>query len=248
MTLLLSYQEPIFEGRFLRRYKRFFIDVENEFGDVVTLHNPNTGSMRGLLNVGARVLYSYQGEMTKAGKPRVLQYTCEAIENEAKTCFVNVQTHRTNIFALAAVQAGLIIQKQHGDVIRTEVVYGQNSRIDILIEREHTQKEFIEVKNTSLVEQGCAYFPDSVSIRGQKHLHELKEQVLLGYGARMLFVVPRTDAQGFLPAKDIDKDYAEIFWDAYKSGVKVSVAVAEITKQGWFYRGELPLFANTDGS
>ena len=47
---------PTLQGRFLRRYKRFFADVELDDGSVITAHCPNTGSMLGCLEEGRRAV------------------------------------------------------------------------------------------------------------------------------------------------------------------------------------------------
>ena len=36
-------------GKFIKRYKRFFVDVQLDSKKIVTAHCPNTGSMMGLL-------------------------------------------------------------------------------------------------------------------------------------------------------------------------------------------------------
>ena len=37
------------KGKFIKRYKRFFVDVQLDSKEIVTAHCPNTGSMMGLL-------------------------------------------------------------------------------------------------------------------------------------------------------------------------------------------------------
>ncbi len=59
------------------------------------------------------------------------------------------------------------------DRIRSEVKYGENSRIDILLE-DNSKKTYIEIKNCTLMEEGIGYFPDAITSRGLKHLHELQ--------------------------------------------------------------------------
>jgi sugar fermentation stimulation protein A len=41
------------QGRLLKRYKRFFADIETADGSLVTAHCPNTGSMLNCLQEGA---------------------------------------------------------------------------------------------------------------------------------------------------------------------------------------------------
>ena len=51
----MQFDPPLEEGRLLRRYKRFFADVETASGETLTIHCPNTGSMRHCMSEGARV-------------------------------------------------------------------------------------------------------------------------------------------------------------------------------------------------
>ena len=52
----VRFDPPLTRGRLLRRYKRFFVDVELEGGRTVTAHCTNTGSLTGCLREGAPVL------------------------------------------------------------------------------------------------------------------------------------------------------------------------------------------------
>ena len=65
---------PLIEGVFIKRYKRFLADIELESGEVVTVHCANTGPMKGLLTKGAKVRIS----MSPSPK-RKLPYTWEQI-------------------------------------------------------------------------------------------------------------------------------------------------------------------------
>ena len=53
----MIFTTPLIRGKFIKRYKRFFadIDVNNK---IVTAHCPNTGSMMGLLKIGNEVWLS----------------------------------------------------------------------------------------------------------------------------------------------------------------------------------------------
>ena len=47
----MKFTNSLIKGKLIRRYKRFFTDIEVN-NKIVTAHCPNTGSMQGLLNKG----------------------------------------------------------------------------------------------------------------------------------------------------------------------------------------------------
>ena len=53
----MNFKNTLITGEFIKRYKRFFVDIKIN-NKTVTAHCPNTGSMMGLLNQGNKVYYS----------------------------------------------------------------------------------------------------------------------------------------------------------------------------------------------
>ena len=47
----MNFENKLIPGVFIKRYKRFFVDVKIN-GKIVVAHCPNTGSMKGLLDEG----------------------------------------------------------------------------------------------------------------------------------------------------------------------------------------------------
>ncbi|MGA1055233.1 MAG: DNA/RNA nuclease SfsA, partial [Pseudohongiellaceae bacterium] len=54
-------EPPLQPARLIKRYKRFLADVELPDTSSITLHCPNTGSMKNCLYPGNRVWYSDSG-------------------------------------------------------------------------------------------------------------------------------------------------------------------------------------------
>ena len=66
----MNFENKLIPGLFIKRYKRFFVDVKVG-NKIVTAHCPNTGSMQGLLNRNNSVLISKStnpNRKLKAGK------------------------------------------------------------------------------------------------------------------------------------------------------------------------------------
>ena len=84
----MTSKNTFLNGILIKRYKRFFADVQLD-NNVVTAHCPNTGSMMGLLDAGNKVLLSKSDN-----EKRKLKYTLEVIK--LKKSHVGVNTHRTN--------------------------------------------------------------------------------------------------------------------------------------------------------
>ena len=212
----MKFQSKLIKGKLIKRYKRFFIDVNTENG-VVTAHCPNTGSMKGLLDTDNIVWLS------KTNNPkRKLKFTWELVmDNKSKT-LVGINTQSPNKIVHEALLNNILKNFKGYEKIRKEVKYGNNSRIDFLLEGKENNPCFIEVKNVHYCpENGLAKFPDSVTSRGQKHLNELIEVKNQGNRAVMLYIVQREDCAKFGLASEIDPDYYELFKKALKKGVEV---------------------------
>ncbi|PPR09916.1 MAG: Sugar fermentation stimulation protein A [Proteobacteria bacterium] len=210
----MKFQDKLIKGRFIKRYKRFFADVELNDGSTIVSHCPNTGSMKGLLDFD----YAYVSHVDDP--KRKLKYTLQIIEQGDVR--VGVNTHLTNNVAIEGVKQGLITELKDFKELKPEVKYGsQNSRIDILLTHEDDTLHYVEVKNTTLAEGTTAKFPDAVTTRGQKHLQELMEMVEQGHKATMLYVVNRNDCSTFEVAEEIDPQYATLLKQAAKAGVQI---------------------------
>jgi len=220
----MQFEQTLLMGRLIKRYKRFLTDVELKDGSVVTAHCPNTGSMKTCAEPGWEV------RLSRADNPkRKLKYTWELVHNGV--CWIGINTHLANKLAVEAIQKGWIPELSGYPSLRTEVRYGQNSRVDILLESD-SERCYVEVKNVTLVEADGVYrFPDAVTKRGLKHLHELQDMVVQGHRAVMLFAIQRTDGSHFEPAVHIDSDYAHALKKVQAAGVEMLAYRAELSPQ-----------------
>ncbi|MCB1168932.1 MAG: DNA/RNA nuclease SfsA [Leptospiraceae bacterium] len=94
------------EVRFLKRYKRFLVDVERKNGEVLTVHNPNTGSMKSCLTEGGRAIISWKSREQMKRSGAKLPATLELLRSS--TGWIGVNTMRTNSIVLAALQRGFL--------------------------------------------------------------------------------------------------------------------------------------------
>ncbi len=199
----------MYEAKFIRRYKRFFVDVDTG-EEVFAVHNPNTGSMKNLQIEGSPVLYT-----VSENKKRKLPCTLEAINISGDWVLVN--THLANRIVEASINDGEI--SELGDVlkVRREFTY-KEGRIDFLVENERG-KALVEVKNSTYFDDDACMFPDAVTTRGKKHLEVLMKAVDEGYEAYILYTC-QADRPYFRCASDIDPDYCRTFEKALDHGVK----------------------------
>lgn len=220
-------------GRLLRRYKRFIADVELEDGRIVQAHCPNSGSMKTCLGEGWPVMLSDSNN-----PKRKLRYTWEMVHNGR--CWIGINTHLANAIVAEAIEREKIPELAGYGQLRREVRYGQNSRVDILLTgNKHTC--YVEVKNVTLVEEDGFYkFPDSVTVRGLKHLDELAAMVKEGHRAVMLFLIQRSDGTSFKPAQEIDPAYSARLSEVAGQGVEIMPYLAEVTPQQIEIKHKIP--------
>ena len=106
---------------------------------------------------------------------------------------------------------------------------------------ELTQTRYIEVKSVTLAEQEYGYFPDAVTLRGQKHLRELMSVAAEGHRAVVLFAVLHSAITRFSPARHIDAKYAQLLIEAQLKGVEILVYKAELSAEGMTLKEPLPM-------
>ncbi|MBB1268254.1 DNA/RNA nuclease SfsA [Shewanella sp. SR44-3] len=216
----MQYSKALAHGTLLRRYKRFLADVQLDDGTEITLHCPNTGSMKNCLFPGETVWFS-----TSDNPKRKYAHTWE-LSNTPDKHLIGINTGRANALAEEAINSGIITELTGYDTLKREVKYGEeNSRIDILLSSDTRPSCYIEVKSCTLLDEGSnsgtGYFPDSVTVRGQKHLRELIHMVEQGHRAVLLFVVQHSGITSVSPARHIDAAYSDLLTQALDAGVEV---------------------------
>ena len=203
----MKFTNSLIKGKLIKRYKRFFTDIEAN-NKTLTAHCPNTGSMMGLLDRGNDVW------VTKHNDPkRKLKFTLEMIK--VKKRIIGVNTHRANRIVEHALNNKLIDEFKSIKNIKAEFKYSDDTRFDFLCD-----KKILEVKNVTLLrDDNIAEFPDAVTSRGSKHLKMLINSIKKGYKPYVLFLTQIQDINKFKIAKDIDANYFKDYIEAKKAGV-----------------------------
>lgn len=219
----MNFEPPLISAILIRRYKRFLADVRLENGDEITVSVPNTGSMAGLTDPESRIWLSYNGD----GK-RKFAHALQLVE--ADDTIVGINTGLPNKLAEEAIKAGMVSDFSKYAILKREQKYGENSRIDMLLEDDDKGKAYIEVKNVHFMRQrGLAEFPDSKTERGAKHLYELADMVAAGHRAAMIYLIQRSDCETFQICRQLDPNYAAAFDFAMANGVEAYAIRCQIT-------------------
>lgn len=199
-------------GHLIKRYKRFLADVKLEDGSIVTVHCPNSGSMKGCAVQGCPVFLS-----CSENPGRKYPYTWELVQTNGY--WVGINTSLPNKLVHEAIVSGTVRELSGYPTIRPEVLYGERSRIDLLLEGA-AGRCYVEVKNVTLEDKSRALFPDAVTTRGQKHLKELMKVVSNGDRGVIFFTVQRGDCTSVSPADTIDPEYGRLLRTAMAHGVE----------------------------
>jgi sugar fermentation stimulation protein A len=211
----MRFPRPLVPARLVQRYKRFLSDHELADGTVVTAHCANPGGMIGIKDPGMRTW------LAPAGNPsRKLAWDWEIVE--ADGTLIGCHTGRPNALVEEAILGGAIPQLSGYATLRREVPYGTRSRVDMVLSEPGRPDCFVEVKNCHMRREGTlAEFPDAVTTRGAKHMHELAAVVAEGRRAALVYCIQRDDCDGFTTAADIDPGYDAALRAAIAGGVEV---------------------------
>ena len=229
----MKFSKSLIKGKFLKRYKRFFVDV-NVNKEVVTAHCPNTGSMKGLLDEGNEVYL-----LPNNDPKRKLKYGLEIIKSRKN--LVGVNTHMANRIVEHGLNNNLINELKNNDSIKPEVFFNKETRFDFLLEKK-TQKTFVEVKNVTLFRsKDTAEFPDAPTARGIKHLLTLIDAIKKSYKTYLIFLVQIQNMKYFKIAKDIDEEYYKNYLIAKKAGVNFLAYRCNISSKKIFIEKKLKI-------
>ena len=222
----MRFQTDLVPARLIRRYKRFLADCVLEDGTEVTAHCANPGSMMGLAVEGMRIWLEPNDDPKKK-----LKYGWRLVDHE-NGHFTGVDTSIPNRALKAALMAREVATLAHYPLVRPEVKYGENSRVDFLLSGDGLPDCYVEVKSVTLCRTaGLAEFPDSVTARGAKHLAELARVAQAGHRAVLLYLVQRTDCKTVTMAADIDPTYAAAHAAATLAGVETLCIGTHISPQ-----------------
>lgn len=240
----MKFKKTLIEATLLQRYKRFFADIEyidpsTKKTISLTIHVPNTGSLKSVLEKPAQKQKCW---FTLSDDPnRKLKGTLEAVQT-LDGQWVGVNTSHPNKIVQEAAALSIESQKpffKHWSgfkFYKSEFKISKETRLDGVfyngekdLENKKSKKHHIEIKNTTLVRNKMAQFPDAVTERGQKHLIELTALIKQGHTAELIFTIQRGDAEFFSIAEDIDPEYKRLFDLAVKAGLVITPVVVEVT-------------------
>ena len=227
-------------ARLIKRYKRFLADVRLDNDEMITVHCPNTGSMKNCVEENAEIWLS-----DSDNPKRKYRYTWEYLRT-SRGHHIGVNAGKANQLVQSAIRDDLVEPLAGYDTIRPEVKYGdENSRIDLLLQDSKKQDCYVEVKSVTLLEDppssGIGYFPDAVSERGAKHLRELIKMSQSDARSVLFFCVQHTGIQEVRPADHIDREYGKLLREALDSGVEVLAYKVRKSNKGFRLWRDLPV-------
>ena len=237
----MRFDPPLRRGYLVRRYKRFLADIDTESAGRLTIHCPNTGSMKHCAEPGNEVWYSQSGNPN-----RKYAHTWE-LTRTRRGHYIGINTGRANELVREGIESGTIAELGGYTRLQREVRYGrENSRIDLLLGGDQgTPDCFVEVKSVTLLEapvsRGIGYFPDAVSTRGARHLRELAKVVAAGQRAVLVYCVQHSGIREVRPARHIDPSYAEAMARAVAEGVEVIAYKTRMSSTGLSISRRLPV-------
>lgn len=221
----------LIQATFLQRLSRFSALVEIPGGQQ-TAYLPNSGRMRELLTPGRPV---FLVERRSPGR----KTNFDLIMVDFSGTLVSVDARLPNQVVAEGIQKGVLAPFQGYAVLRREATYG-HSRFDFLLEKA-AERRYIEVKSCTLVRDGLALFPDAITARGAKHMRGLAEAKRSGYGAAVIFVVQREDADRFSPEDETDPAFGRALREAVQEGVGAYACRCRVTTRQVALDKEIPV-------
>lgn len=226
---------PLYPGILLKRYKRFFADIELASGEVITAHCPNTGPMTGVCTIGANVQVSYSDN-----PKRKLAYTWEMIEVcDTEPTWVGINTALPNRVIKLALEKRLFPQLGNYERIQGEVPYGleKNSRVDFVLfqslEESHNSVQVKAGLNSTISQSNL--LPQDGELISPTYLNKLNNVCASLTSASLLPKYSFNEKELTLPPRTI---YLEVKNTTFTNG-KLALFPDTVTERGQKHLREL---------
>ncbi|MFH1929829.1 MAG: DNA/RNA nuclease SfsA [Chloroflexota bacterium] len=164
MVDLCGSGDALLEATFVARDNRFRATVELN-GEYVWAHLANSGRLTELLTPGRRL---FLRPATAQGRRTAYDLVLVDLDG----VLVSVDARVPNSLVEEALREGNLASFDGYETIRREVRWG-GSRLDFVLE-DQSRRCLIEAKSVTLVKRGVALFPDAPTIRGRRHVEELR--------------------------------------------------------------------------
>ncbi|MCB0044525.1 MAG: DNA/RNA nuclease SfsA [Caldilineaceae bacterium] len=228
---------------FLARPNRFRIEAQlHESGRVISAHCPDPGRLLELLIPGVTV------HVSPANNPaRKTAWDLRFVEHPEHGQLISLDSRLPNQLFAEGLAAGFFAPFANPQKIAREMTvdlphtHGVRSRIDYRLIDAQGRPCWIEVKSATLVEEGWAYFPDAVTVRGRRHVEELTALVKRGDRAAITFIIQRPDAAGLSPQWTADPDFARALVAADAVGVEIYAYTCCVTLQSMTLAHPVPV-------
>lgn len=214
----------LIRGTFQERPNRFTVRFETD-GKSEMAHLRDPGRLKELLIPGVPLLL----RPARNTAHRKTKFDVMAVCKDGGWVLINSGLHSD--LAAELIEADLIDEFSGYKIKKREYTYGK-SRIDFFLSGVQDDM-LLEVKGCTLVEKSLARFPDAPTLRGKKHVEELRVAKKEGLNAVVLFLITREDALVFSPNWEMDLDFSSALAQAYQEGVKVIAFSFKILFDGY---------------
>lgn len=225
----MKFDFSVEQAEFLERPNRFLVMARLQAtGEVVRAHCPDPGRLQELLLPGATLFLSRALDASgKRKTTHVLRFVIHP-DPQAKGQLISLDSRLPNqVFAEGLVRGFFAPFVGYSEIAR-EVPFplaeagGVRSRIDYRLRHAGLPDCWVEVKSATLVEDGCALFPDAVTERGRRHVEELTHlHTTTGQRTAVVFIIQRPDVERFAPQEARDPRFAAALRTAAARGVEV---------------------------
>lgn len=230
----MEFEEPLLEGKLIRRSHKFSAEVKLRNGEEITAHCAHGGEMEGLSDPGNKVLLSQVSDPR-----RKFQHQLEIIYS-GKTA-VGIHGGRPLTVVGEAILKGKIPELAGYAQLKRIPRSQQHSRVDMVLEGNGLRSSHLIVESVTHKEDETALFPDSKYTQGIEEARYLTSLVREGHRGVIVFVAQRGDVESFKLATEMDPDYCEALRDAIERGVEALCVRAQVTKTGIVFDKLIPI-------